>query len=261
MVRMVLGPLIESISNSIGATIISTWKGVTYARRKGASPSNPVSEAQANIRARISAASKRWAGVLTGAQRAGWESYAQGLGSAADSKDYDKTGIRVIIPDNRKVMSGINAYLLLNCLSFSAGAKLMTQWTDDAPNGIDPPNPPTNLTCECCSALLPKHNCVRWTWDDPVNTVGGERIRLWGVSHQGGAHRQVIYNVPLGWEDLALCDVKGAHGQTFKFDQLPGMYLFQIDCVSADGQKSPPSNICQLNLPTYADDPCPGCPP
>lgn len=261
MARMVLGPLIESISNSIGATIISSWKGVTYARRKGAMMSNPCSEEQAKIRTRISAASKRWAGALTPVQRAGWESYAKGIGSASKSKDYDKSGTRVIIPDNRKVMSGFNAYLLLNCLAFSAETKAAGQWEDSAPNGISPPNPPTNLTCVCCHCRVPPQNMAQLIWVAPVDPPAGSRIRIWTMSLDSGVHRQLVSTSILApWRRLVE-EVTGAHGHTYKIDDLPGHYLFQIDCVSPHGLKSPPSNLCQVEIPNYDVTPCPLCPP
>lgn len=249
MARIILSGLLNDIRNAVGSLVYSAWKGVHYVRNKAATVSNPNSTDQANIRARMSAAAKRWYDVLTAIQRNLWNEYAQGLGSAEGSDSAQEGGTKVVIPTNRGIMSGFNAYVMAMCLNYTAGIYGISAWSDDAPLGITPPNAPTDLVCLACAAGA--QNQIMLTWVDPAEppALGIGRIRIFAVSLDGGVHRQQVDNVAKGNENYAFINAKSAQGQENLIHNLPGHYHIQIDAVNQHGQKSAPSNVCQPIIP------------
>lgn len=253
--RIVLGALINDIRNAIGSVVFSSWKGVNYIRGKAVTVSNPNSGDQANMRARLAAAAKYWYDTLTAGQRAGWEEFAQQQGSSSDSEQAQEGGTKVVIPDNRGVMSGFNAFCMVQCLGYSAGTHGMGDFLASAPLGIEPPNAPTDLLCVCYGdGIAPANNYFRLDWTAPVPTpnLSSARIRIWGVSLDGGVHRQLIGSVDVSLETFQIDTVKAAQGQTFDIGTLPGHYHLQVDCISGYALKSPPSNVCQPQILTTA---------
>jgi len=261
MARIILGELVNDIRNAIGSTVYSVWKGIHYIRQKASVVSNPNSADQSNMRARMSAASQRWYDALTQVQRDLWNEFAQQEGAARQSETHQEGGTKVVIPDNRGIMSGFNAYVMLNCVGYSAGVFAINVFRDDAPKGLTPPAAPTALACECLSGGDPIQNLARLTWVDPMGAFPSDRIRIWGVSVNGGAHKQLIDTVASGIQTYDVTDVKGALGASIPIDDLPGEYHFQIDCVGGLCLKSPPSNVCQLVINNYATLACPAVPP
>lgn len=253
MARIILSDILNDIRNAIGAHVYSVWKGVHYIREKAGTISNPRSAAQESIRARIAAAAKYWYAVLTDEQRALWEEYAKGMGSSTDSNSVQGGGTKNLIPTNRGVMSGFNAFILINGLNYSAGVAPTGLYIVDAPIGIDPPNAPTNLTGNCYTHSVgdPKKNYVELAWVDPLTPpdLGAGRIRIWGLSLDGGVHRQILGNEETGKQIFLVDNVRIAQGRTVPIADLPGHYHFQIDFIGTKGQKSPPSNVCQVELP------------
>lgn len=241
MARIWLSEIANDIRGSIKNHTYSIWKGLNYIRQKAASITNPCSADQANIRAKTTQTSKRWYDDLTQGQRDLWAEYA----GALTPKEGDGGGTRQIIPDNRGVMSGFNAYIMLNLLAYSAGVTTLITFIDDAPVGITPPNAPTVLA----AAWDVPTCCITVTWTDPVDAIAGTIIRIWTVSLNGGAHKQLVGTVALAAETYALCAVKGALGASFNVRDLPGNYLVQIDAVGPNGQKSPPSRVGYLAVP------------
>lgn len=259
MARIILSGLLNDIRNAVGSLVYSAWKGVHYVRGKAATVSNPNSTDQANIRARMSASAKRWYDVLTVAQRDLWNEYAQGLGGAGEGDQAQEGGTKVVIPTNRGIMSGFNAYVMAMCLNYTAGIYAMGTWSDDAPLGITPPNAPTNLACNACYA--DPYNVIQLTWVDPAEppALGIGRIRIFAVSLDGGVHRQQIANVAKGAQIYTFQKAKSAQGAENWIHNLPGHYHVQIDAVGQYGQKSAPSNVCQpiIPAPPVTLDPCP----
>lgn len=241
MARIWLSEVLNDIRGSIKNHVYSVWKGLNYLREKAVTISNPNSIYQATIRAKVTAISKRWYDTLTAGQRSLWIEYAEAL----TPKEGDAGGTKNLIPDNGGVMSGYNAYIMLNMLAYSAGVIDDILFIDDAPIGITPPNAPTVLlgtwdvpTC-----------CITLTWTDPVAALVGTKIRVWVVSLDSGAHKQKRTALALAVEAYSLCDVRVALGSLQNIRLLPGHYHIQIDAVGPNGQKSPPSNICQVTVP------------
>jgi len=241
MARIWLSEMLNDIRGSIKNHVYSVWKGLNYIREKAVTIANPNSIVQANIRAKTTQTSKRWYDILTALQRSLWQEYAEALAPKAG----DAGGTKNLIPDNGGVMSGYNAYVMLNLLAYSADVIDMVTFIDDAPIGITPPNAPTTLACVWHEPTC----CINLTWVDPLDALVGTKIRVWAVSLDGGAHKQMRAPVALAAESYPLCNLRGALGATFNVRDLPGHYHIQVDAVGPNGQKSPPSNICQVTVP------------
>lgn len=241
MARIWLSEIANDIRGSIANHTYSIWKGLNYIREKAASISNPCSADQSNVRAKTTQSSRRWYDTLTQGQRDLWNEYA----GALTPKEGDGGGTRQVIPDNRGVMSGFNVYVAINLWAYTGDITTLITFIDDAPVGIDAPNAPTTFACIWDVPTC----CPTFTWVDPLGALVGTRIRLWGVSLDGGAHRQLMTTITLGDETAAACQIRGALGNIFNVRDLPGHYLFQIDAIGPNGQKSPPSNVCALTVP------------
>ncbi len=244
MPRLITSAILEDIRDSLGVMTFSSWKGVGRLQRKPSQAPNPCSEQQSLLRAVFAQASKRWHSTLSQAQRDGWEEYARKQGSAADSKDIDEAGTQNVIPNNRKVMSGYNSFVMNNSTIQVVRVFFPVAWVDDAPTQ-PPPNPPTDFACECRS--IGGINLIRGDWTDPLGIPGPPPnvafIRPWILSLDSGVHRQILLYVPIGIQGGALTNVRIAGGQTTVIGNVPGHYLCQLDCIDIYGQKSPPSNV------------------
>jgi len=242
MARIWLSELANDIRGSIKNHTYSIWKGLNYIREKAASIANPCSTHQSNIRTKTTQSSKRWYDTLTQGQRNLWNEYAEALTPKAG----DGGGSRQVIPDNRGVMSGFNAYISINLWAYSAAITTLVTFIDDAPIGITPPNAPTALTCEWNDSTC----CIGLTWVDPLDALVGTHIRVWMVSLDAGVHKQLDSAAGLAEESVQLCDARIALGNVANIRDLPGHYLVQIDAVGPNGQKGPPSNICEVIVPS-----------
>lgn len=241
MARIWLSEVLNDIRGSVKNHVYSVWKGLNYLREKAVTIANPNSADQTNIRAKTTQVSKRWYDTLTQVQRDLWAEYAEAL----TPREGDAGGVRNLIPDNGGVMSGYNAYIMLNLLAYSAGVTTLITFIDDAPIGITPPNAPTLLS----GAWDVPTCCITVAWTDPVGALVGTMIRVWAYSGNGGAHKQLVGTVALAAETYALCSIKGALGANFNVRDLPGHYLIQIDAVGPNGQKSPPTRVGYLDVP------------
>ncbi len=246
MARIILSGLLNDIRNAMGSMVFSAWKGINYVREKASSVSNPNSADQANIRARLTALSKRWYATLTQGQRDLWEEYAQAMGGAAESEQAQEGGQRALIPDNRGKMSGFNAFIMLNSWAYSAAVLALGVYTDDAP-AVDAPNAPTLFAAAWDTPTC----CLTVTWTDPEEppTITDGRIRVWLISTQAGVHKQLVGSAAVGAETLAVCSVNIALGMSTLIYNKPGFYLLQADFIDSFGQKSPPTRISYITVP------------
>ncbi|MBA7552426.1 hypothetical protein ES705_44987 [subsurface metagenome] len=241
MARVWLSEILNDIRGSVKNHVYSVWKGLNYIREKAVSISNPSSFFQQRIRAKTAATSKRWYATLTQGQRDLWNEYAE----AMPPKEGDGGGTKQVIPDNRGTMSGFNAYVMINMLATSANVTGGDAFLDDAPIGIDAPNAPTGLACEWNGATC----CIDLTWNDPIAVLVGSKIRVWFLSLDAGVHKQTLLGIALTLEAASICNVRVALGASTEIFNTPGHYHIQIDCVGPNGQKSPPSNVCQVTAP------------
>lgn len=261
MSTAILNELVNDIRNSIGNVVYSIRHGVPYTRTKPVAVADPNTPDQVNIRLRFKNAQLRWSSVLTINQHALWNDFAQSLGSASQSRTHQEGGRLVLIPDNRGRMSGYNAYVMLNCVAYSAGTKTLIQWIDDVPSSVSSPHPPTGLSVLCCQNGVGGFNAALLDWDLPVVLRGGERIRVWLACHSPAMHKQLVTTCLPGDAPIIVEQATGITGATIKLDMLPGPYRFQIDTVDIYGQKSPPSNTYEVVILNHFPSPCPQCPP
>lgn len=258
MARISLSEVLQNIAGSVGEHTYGCWKGVNYLRQKAVTISNPCSLVQASVRAALSALAKMWHTDLTAAQRALWNELAQGLKSASEQvgpNGNGGAGILQVIPGNGGVMSGFNAFIQANVTALMAGFAYASPPVPDAPMGIDAPNAPTNLafTQYCNSGVPPCWILV--SWDDPVDAPVGSIIRLWALSLDAGVHRQIVLLAALETAGPGFTEIKAAQGAVHNLNDLPGHYHLQVDCVSPQGLKSPPSNVITVEA-TATCDPC-----
>lgn len=78
MALLKLGGLIADIRGSIGGVTFARNRGGAYARNRTA-PINPSSPRQIEVRATFASLTNRWTTILTEAQRAAWELYAENV--------------------------------------------------------------------------------------------------------------------------------------------------------------------------------------
>ena len=117
------GAIVQDMSGSMGASVVSKWKGRNYIRLASPSINNPRTEAQARVRNRLAELLELWK-TLTDGQEALWEEYAQAQGrqSQADAQ----VGSKGIIPTPGVLMSGVNAFVGVNQRLASAGFDYVT---------------------------------------------------------------------------------------------------------------------------------------
>lgn len=231
MARIKLGPIVTDIRGRVKDMIFSIWKtGVHYIRSSAAIINNPESANQALIRDFMALAAKAWYDTLTDVQRANWNEFAAGL----TPQEGDAGGILNLIPQNRGVMSGFNAYAMCRTMVRKCGIALPGTF-NDSPLGQTPPSAVTGLT-----ATWNTPN-IDLTWVDPITVIEDSMIRIWIRSHENICHRQLWYCFALLALGASPSHFRGANGAQIAFVDAPGHYLFQADCIQPNGLKSPPS--------------------
>ena len=114
----IIQPILGSLRGSIGDNTFSHNRGGDYVRRR-VSPTNPSSTRQQTMRTFLSTLAALWSTTLTSAQRAQWNTWAENqtregpLGNSIN-------------------LTGINAYVMLNCHLLDAGDTRIAQrlWHD-----------------------------------------------------------------------------------------------------------------------------------
>ena len=86
-------------------------------------------------------------------------------------------------------------------------------------------------------------------WCDPTDAPVGSKIRIWTLSYDAGVHKQHVATVALGVEKWIPTTVRVAGGREVPIASVPGHYLFQLDCISSNGNQSPPSNTVECECP------------
>ncbi len=246
MARAKLGPLVDDLRGAIGNTVFSVWKGVHVVRKKSSVVKNPISAAQGAVRARIAASARRWFSVLDDAQRAEWEQFAAEQGSSQGSDSQAGGGTLVVIPVNRGVMSGFNAYSLINVLGFTAGLSAIGVFFDDAPLGLKKPDPPNAIS------VSSSVNQIVVDFTDPMKAFTGSRIRVWIRSIEAKIHAQQATNVALLVATAVLTTVNAANGAAIPVPA--GQYSVQLDTVGTEktalsALRSPPSESVKITVP------------
>ena len=230
------GPLTMDIRGSIGNQTFSIQKtGVSTIRNKAAVISNPSSPDQAAIRCSLAQLSKDWGDVLVQAERDAWNTYAL----TQPGKGNGDGGILTVIKGNNGIMSGENAYILVNQWLKSIGAAS----TKVAPIGRTPPTAPV------ITSIVWNVDRADVIWVLPTTMKVGAKVRLWIAKHQPDVHRQLVWAEDATLLTRALYFCKVAQGAAGLVKDYPGDYIIQMDTVDTDGTKSGPSNVLELNVP------------
>jgi hypothetical protein len=220
---------------SIGNMTYSIQKtGVATVRNKAAAISNPQSADQSAIRANLALLTGQWSAVLTQAQRDSWNTYAltkPGMG-VSDG------GILHLIKGNNGIMSGFNAFVLVNQWLRSVNKTA----TGQAPIGETPPTPPTNV-----AAVYAGGN-MTISWTAPGTMKANAQARIWIGCHQSTCHRQLVATEEANAGTKVITGFKGAQGVVIPFASAPGDYFFQMDTVDVNGTKSGPSNTVEVTV-------------
>ncbi len=175
------GAIVQDMSGSMGASVVSKWKGRNYIRLASPSINNPRTEAQARVRNRLSELLELWKDLTEG-QKALWEEYAQARGrqSQADAQ----VGSKGIIPTPGKLMSGVNAFVGVNQKLASVGLSYV---------------------------MVPPEGTVAGAQELVVSSGGGDldmearfpagslladdEVRFWGLGSWKGGHAYILGHV------------------------------------------------------------------
>jgi hypothetical protein len=237
MAVVTLGNAISKIRGSIGNQVYVGWKsGVTYIRSKASAISNPQSYDQVAIRSNLAMLSKYWMTTLKQGQRDAWETFAK----TKPGYYPNSGGVRNIIKGNNGIMSGINAFMLINQWIRSAG--LVGPVQEDAPIGVVAPTPPTGL------AAVWTTPSIVLTWTKPSVEKKGARCRIWLASRTSAVHKQLAASCLADDGTIPLLNAKAAQGADLPFLGNPGNFMIQMDTVDPDGTKSQPSMTVDVKV-------------
>jgi len=229
MARITLGSMVNTISGSIGEMVYSTWKGISYIRRKATTIVNSQSTDQAAIRTRIAECAKYWNDTLTVAQKDAWEIYAASLpiGGGAPGD---------IIKPAKGPFSGYTAFLRNNLIAFTGAAIAMGAFIAVAPIGVTPPDAPISVAAAYAAGAM----TVDWV----EGTVKGTNCRIWCRSTTvRSIHAQLRISPLANALTQIFTGITGAKGGYVALALAPGLYDVQCDIIDADGQCSPPSTL------------------
>lgn len=239
-----LGEIMTDIRGSVRNHVYSVWKGRHYLRTNAELVGNPQTDPQADLRRKMSELSKRWNRDLDDTQRAGWESYAKTQGSKG-AGDKDKGG-EGIIPQNKGLMSGVNAFCMTNFLIWTVGGTEI----DDAPMGINPPTIPEKGECEydpvnkkiTVPIIFPE-------WGPPREGITPDgKVRVW-VQPPKGVHSRIEKTVTGAPGESIVVEIETYRELDTAQPLCPGKFTIQADAVNSWGLRSGPSAKNEVVLP------------
>lgn len=248
MAKIVLSALLSDIRGSLGGSTFANWKGQAYMRNKALAVSNPHTAAQALVRASFSARVAGWK-ILTFAERAAWEEYAQSRGSASWWEDM--VGSQGLIPGKGRLLSGLNAFIGVNALLSRSGYATITA-------------APLPLT----AIETPQLSNVAYGVGPPIAVTGDattvenlaatSRVLYWARYEQAAGHAYIFAvsadespGAPLA-DTFSLENIRVGHGENLQevpISVAPGDYAFQCMLVDDGGHFSPASNIERVVVP------------
>ena len=260
MARFKLGEIMMDIRGSVRNHVYSVWNGTHYLRTNAEEIGNPKTEkTQDPLRARIDYLSKQWHEGLTDAQRAGWEVFAKAQGSKG-LRDKNK-GENCIIPQNLGLMSGYNAYLMLNLQGWSVNPLVEAAfYLADAPIGYDG----TVITTAVTASYNAGTGAIDITYNIPASygawrtgMTNPAAIRVWHKP-PGGLHSRIGTTMacPAGSEGAAgAASIPGIVQYGISLANPPGHHIICIDSISSFGLKSAPSAKLHVIVPQPSEPP------
>jgi len=247
MAKITPSPLVSKISGKIGNMIFSTWKGTQYAKLLPISIHNPGSSDQAKYRSNLVNLLAGWKN-LSASQKGLWSEYAQFLGSA--ESETSSVGTRALIKPTGKVMTGMNAYIMVNQRLFSVGLDKV-----DVPP-VNPVPGPISIEVDVNPGSLLEVS----VYFPSGSTSDGDRARLWVRNNRAGGHTYLAASeapaeVPEEQDIAKFADIDflkvGHEGSIVKveWEQVIGYPIsIQADLISASGYKSPASAVLDFTV-------------
>jgi len=235
MARITFGSIVNSVSGSIDEMVYSTWKGIAYIRKKAITVSNPQSNDQMNIRARMAEVAKYWTMGLTQDERNAWETYAGSI-------PIPTSGPGDIIKPAKGPFSGFNAFVRNNVNLFISGQKALGQFLNIAPIGVPPPDAPVDAAG---GWVL---NAVKVSWTP--GTIPGIKVCTWLRSIDIPFHAQLNQITAVGSGISSSPDFNGAKGNVISFQKCRGYVDAQLIAYDNQGQPSPVSELVPKILVT-----------
>lgn len=236
--------------------VLFPWKGIQVAKSFSGWIGQTASDARnSNSIAKAVEFAARFRG-LSKELRNIWELYASSFGSAVDREKSDNVATaRNVIPNRKKLMSGINAYVAENIKAVHAG---MAAPFDNPPYGESVPPPPTHLKITSYDSAM---GIATVTWTDPVlaDTPVAAFVRLWAtVQAKKKIYPQIVKHltVPTGgtttFDKLRVGRVYG--NNTIELKGI-GKGLLRIQCDSLVQRKAgqaplsgPRSNVDEFSI-------------
>lgn len=240
MARIRLSGLIDDIRGTVSNVVFGAWKaGCQTVRQKSNIRNNPRSLEQQKIRTFTQFLSGQWFSTLSGAQRTLWNEYAATEAAGRHGGAQYSGGTGNIIPGNTGIMSGFNAFLMINLRQVMCD--LITTYDPAAITLVPPVLDPSPMVQSLAVAYAVGTFTV--TWSAAPGAVLGDILRIWVRSYDTGAHRQMTSYLLVTAETIGLTTCKFTNGIVIPFLNKLGVYDWQVDVMSVEGVLSAPSQI------------------
>jgi len=230
MARITLGSILNGISGSIDQMVYSTWKGINYIRSKAKTISNPQTNGQMSIRARVAECAKYWNDVLDAAQRGIWEAYAGTI-------VIPSSGPGDIIKPSKGPFSGYTAFLRNNINAFASAAVPLGTFIADAPMGLTPPD------AVAISSAVWNSGTKKIDITYVLGTVPPSRVEIWMRCLSNNINAQLVDPISAAGGLISEGYIRVGQGTWIAFDKAPGLYDVQMLALDAKGQPAPASNL------------------
>jgi hypothetical protein len=240
MAKFIPGPLVSSISGTVGQVVFSSYKGVGVIRKLPASVFNPNSPAQTAARTAASYISQQYAN-LQPIDDGSWEAEAAAInkerkGNAGGPGCHDS-----IMKGHTGPMSGFNAFLLRNYNRYSAGITPYTQILTNPNLGV--PRPEGLATTQAVVV----NNTIVFSWTLITNVPKLDRLKLWIRSIDAHIHVQLIATAPcFPAGSITISTVRSVSGIPITLP--PGRYNLQAKVTDINGRESVDSEVITVRL-------------
>lgn len=240
MARVKLSGLIDDIRGTVSDVVFAPWKaGTMYVRKKAFIRNNPRSADQKKMRTFLQWFSTQWFDLLTQAQRVLWNDYAATDAAGRHGGAQYSGGGGNIIKGNTGVMSGFNAFLMINQRLVAMDD--ITTYDPATVQRTPPVLGPSPMVENLAVAYAAGTFTVTWT--APVGTVADDMLRIWVRSYDTGAHAQIVSYLLVTAETIGITNIKFTNGIVIPVLNKLGVYDFQADVQSVEGVLSAPSQI------------------
>jgi len=244
MARIKTSAILDDIRGTLGGAVFSIWKeGVQVVRKKAAIICNPRSGDQQLLRSFLGYLSAQWMDFLGDENRALWEAYALSLRPVGDQDQGG--GALNVIPHNRGIMSGFNAFMMIHLRLVAVGLFATKQTGNIA---INPPVTPIPELVDTLTVQVVPDVGFTLDWLNNTPAPAGAILRVWAESYNTGMHKQLLSYAPVTALTLDCNEGKFAQGKENLFENHLGLYRLQCDVIDTHGQLSVPSEVFEPEL-------------